>query len=41
MQQDTSGWIKQLLENMGLPIKVASAKLVDIIDNSTREGEGG
>jgi hypothetical protein len=26
---------------MGMPVEVASTKLVEIIDNSTREGEGG
>jgi hypothetical protein len=41
LQKDTSGTIKDFFDEAGLPIEVASTKLVEIIDNSTRDNEGG
>jgi hypothetical protein len=42
VQQDTSATLKEIFKQGGLPsVEVVSAKLVEIIDNSTRDGEGG
>jgi hypothetical protein len=41
MQQDTSGTIQDFFDQAGLTPEVVSAKLVEIIDSSTRDGEGG
>jgi NAD(P)-dependent dehydrogenase (short-subunit alcohol dehydrogenase family) len=41
MEQDTSGTIQDFFDQAGLTPEVVSAKLVEIIDNSTRDGEGG
>jgi hypothetical protein len=41
MQRDTTGTFKKLVEQFGMSVEEASEKLVDIIDSSTREKEGG
>ena len=41
MQRDTTGTFKSLVEQFGMSVEEASGKLVEIIDGSTREKEGG
>jgi hypothetical protein len=41
VQKDTTGTLKNAIAQIGLSPEDASAQLIDIIDNSTREGEGG
>ena len=42
IENDKAGALLELAEKMSVqPVEVASARLIDIIDNSTREKEGG
>jgi hypothetical protein len=42
VEQDKTGALREITEKMTVQsVEVASAKLIDIIDNSTREKEGG